>query len=133
MVILFSVDYTANTNIAILLFWGYFTSITSIMIYPYYGIPQLILNLTSNDENLRSTCFEMIQEKPELYLYPVLRYMNSRESLELIKYKEKLNIETIVQVLDLKDRIDWKSIGRRFFIFYLFVSPIVLFFFAGSF
>lgn len=133
MVILFSVDYTADTNIAILLFWGYFTSLSSILVYPYYGVSQLILNLSSEDKDLASLSFEMIQENPELYLHPALRYMNSRKSLELIKSQDRIDIETIIEVLDLRDRIDWKFIGKRFFIFYLIVSPIVLFFFAGSF
>lgn len=128
LIIIFKVRYTADTKLVIIQYWSYFTSISSILLIPYYQIPQLLLNLhsQSEDSELVGLSYELVREKPEFFLFPILKGLHTKEADAICKSQKCPELETIVRILSLEDRANWKKIGHWYFGFYLVVSPFIL-------
>jgi hypothetical protein len=128
LVLLFQGGYLADTRIAILMYWGMFTNISSILLIPYYSIPRLILDLTHLSEQEREIRMEILRKSPESYLYPFLRARGIREPWE----PESIHFENLKEAFGLTERQDWKKIGKYYLGFYLLVSSICMYFFLQA-
>lgn len=129
LTLLFWNGYLGDTRLAILLYWTIFTNISSILIQPYFQIPKLILNLTNENSEISQSSWLIIQENRKVFLLPFLKrigYYCSESELN------KMTMNQTIEHFKLMDRLNWKKIGFYYLIFYLSISPIVLYFFFSS-
>jgi hypothetical protein len=129
--ILFSKGYTADTRIVILMYWGYFSSFSSILLVPYYQVPSLVLNLVSHSKELAEASWNLILKNPSYYIKPMFHSykFSLPPGMDFSEENFQVELEWIIQKFQLEDRIDWKKIGKRYLLFYSLVTPVLFYFF----
>lgn len=122
LVILFSQGYLADTRLILIMYWGYFTSLSSILLIPYYRIPRLILEL-ANPHN-SNIAWNIILSNPRYYIQPVFNSykLDLPSGMDFSPENFCVTKEWILNQFHIPNRFPWKKIGRWYFVVYLVVS-----------
>jgi hypothetical protein len=114
---------------AILMYWGLFTNLSSTLLIPYFSVPNLILELVlPNNSEEKAQRIELIKIHKERILLPFLRNRGYREDVT----QEEIHETFLIEKFQLNNRFNWKRLGKIYFVFYSIITLICSFFFFQS-
>lgn len=129
LILLFSNGYLGDPSMAILMYWGLFTNLSSTLLIPYFSVPNLILELVlPNNSEEKVQRIELIKIHKERILLPFLRNRGYREDVT----QEEIHETFLIEKFQLNNRFNWKRLGKIYFVFYSIITLICSFFFFQS-